>query len=202
MEDGSEEPQLVIPRRHSFRTVNFYIACCLLTVSVVFLANSELERLKNGQLFRFAMPWETPPSEVETMDAIQSATENRIPAFGVVAAIGLIGMTTGSTVVNRLTKKESLPKFALSLFAVAVVADLGSTIWFFHALGVEFEFHPAIRLFGYAYGRTAGPIAGKLIQAAGIIYVSALLKERGRYLICVVTVAYLAAAAYNVSNTI
>lgn len=192
---------MMSPPKHT-ASLKWILLGCVATLTLAAVADFELQRLSNGHLFLLKMPWELAPSEVETEDARQSATENRIPAFLAIIVIGFIVVATGSGVSSRLTKERLLSRFVLSLFAVAVIADLLSTIWFFHSLGVEFEFHPAIRLFGYAYGRTFGPIAGKLIQAAGIIYVSALLKERGRYLLYVVSAAYLAAAVYNISQTI
>lgn len=54
---------------------------------------------------------------------------------------------------------------------------------------------------GYAYGRTAGPLIGKAIQAAGVLLLAPHLRHRGRWLLILVTVVCIAAAAYNLSQS-
>src|SRR5262245_31527822 len=86
-------------------------------------------------------------------------------------------------------------------FAASVIADLATTMWFFHTHGIEFELHPGIRLMGYAYGRTIGPFAGKTIQAIGILLVSVLMPEQWRgKLLLLAAIGYFAAAVYNLAQ--
>ena len=87
------------------------------------------------------------------------------------------------------------------MFAAAAIADLATTLAFFHAQGIDLEFHPAIRLFGDAYGRTVGPIAGKMVQAIAIIVLSRFLGRFGPWLLVLATAIYGIAAAYNLLGT-
>ena len=90
--------------------------------------------------------------------------------------------------------------WSLSFFGLAVAADLVTTIYFFHVKGIIYELHPGVRLFGYAYGRTVGPILGKAVQALGVLAIASLLGSRGGWLTLAVGAIYLVAAIYNVSH--
>ncbi len=181
---------------------HWMVACSVLTVALMFLANDQLQRVATGQLFLFTMPWDAAPTHVELVDAKLSVAETQTAAVFAVAAIGLAVMMTGPAVLKTVRQQTLVSRILLLGFTIAVLADMLSTVWFFHAQGIDFEFHPAIRLFGYAYGRTIGPIAGKLIQAGGIIYVAVLLKGRASFLIYLTSAVYLAASIYNVSQTL
>lgn len=186
------------PRSHH----HWRFVCCAVTLITIVVAYFELQRVATGNLLIVAMPWEPIASEFERRDAIQSATDYRLTALVALGAIGLVIAATGPLKLTQTGRPHAFAQKTIIVFSVAVLADLFSTVWFFHAQGIDFEFHPAIRLFGYAYGRTIGPIAGKLIQAAGILYVSVLLNERGNVLISLVSAAYLIAAIYNVAQTL
>lgn len=174
--------------------------CIIVSLAGAAIAVLELQRVKDGRLFMFSLPHEAVPSDVEIADAAESAIHNKYPAIAAILGIGLIIAVAGpfSYSSNWNFASHSL----LVVFAVAVVADLLTTISFFHTQGIEHELHPAIRLFGYAYGRTIGPILGKTIQALGVVGVATLLGRRGSWLIGVVTVVYSVAAIYNLSKAI
>lgn len=171
-------------------------------LTLMLLARFQLQQVAAGHLFLFSMPWDAPPSAIELIDAKLSVAETQTAAVVVVAVIALVLMITGPVATKRLREQKLFSRSLQIVFAVAVCADMFSTVWFFHVQGIDFEFHPAIRLFGYAYGRTMGPIAGKLIQAAGVLYVAMLLKGRGILLIYCVSAVYMAAAIYNVLQTV
>jgi hypothetical protein len=176
--------------------------CGCIIVSLVGAATAvlELQRVENGRLFMFSLPHEAVPSDVEIADAAESAIVNKYPAIAAIFGIGLIIAAAGP--ISYSSNWNTASHKLLVVFAVAVLADLLTTINFFHTQGVEHEFHPAIRLFGYAYGRTIGPILGKTIQALGVVGVATLLGKRGSWLIGVVTVVYFVAAIYNLSKVI
>lgn len=180
----------------------WWITAAILNGACVLLAHFELERIAAGKLLLLAFPWEAKPSTVEGIDAKLSVSENYAPALIALLIIGMTVMLTWPIAKKSWQEPRLWTRSVITIFAFAVLADMFSTIWFFHVQGIDFEFHPAIRLFGYAYGRTVGPIAGKLIQAAGILYVAILLKGQGRFLIYVVTAVYLFASIYNVSQTL
>lgn len=173
------------------------LACTVATLFITSVAWMELQRVEGGDLFLFAFPGEAQPSAFETTDAHKSAVENQRPAVAALVAIGLIVAVAGPASIGNMSKYKILTLPLLFCFAVSVVADLLTTILFFHQTGIDNELHPAIRLLGYAYGRTTGPVLGKAIQALGVVFVALQLKGYGRLLIGFVTIVYLTAAAYN-----
>ena len=87
-----------------------------------------------------------------------------------------------------------------TVFLLSVGADMVTTLWFFHDGGIDLELHPGIRLFGYAYGRSAGPILGKAVQAIGVAGVACVSGRIGSLLLGTVTCLYVFAAVYNISQ--
>lgn len=180
----------------------WWAICCAVTLATIVVADIELRRVAAGNLCLLSMPWDSVASDFERHDAIHSAKEHRFIAPVAVGVIGLVIAATGPIVLAEVQKPRGSTPKTIIVFSAAVLADMLSTIWFFHVQGIDFEFHPGIRLFGYAYGRTVGPIAGKLIQAAGVLYVSVLLTKHGSILIYVVSTAYFIAAIFNVFHTL
>jgi len=179
-----------------------FVVCFVVTILVAGFAVFELRRVENGQLFLLAFPNESEPSEVEIADAHDSATENTLPAMGVIVSIGLVFAVSGRSSIPSVRQFSLAHPVILVCFVTSVIGDLLSTMLFFHQTGIENELHPAIRLFGYAYGRTAGPLLGKLIQAMGVLFVAALLGHHGRWLLLLVSVLYAAATGYNLSQSL
>jgi hypothetical protein len=87
-----------------------------------------------------------------------------------------------------------------ALFQLSVLADLVTTLWFFHDDGIDLALHPGTRLFGYAYGRTIGPLLGKTVQAVGVLGVAHIIGRGGVVLLSTVTCFYVLAAVYNISQ--
>ena len=79
-------------------------------------------------------------------------------------------------------------------------ADLATTLWFFHTRGIQHELHPGIRLFGYAFGRTVGPVLGKALQLLGILAVASVLPRLAFSVLVLATATYAAAVAYNIAQ--
>jgi hypothetical protein len=159
------------------------------------LAYCELQRIEDGALFAFSLPHELPPTEVEIVDAKQSATAYQYIATAAVALLGwaapsILRWASPGTV-------RAVPKSILIVFAIAVLSDLATTIRFFHTHGIEYELHPGIRLFGYAYGRTMGALIGKSIQAAGVLIMARVFGGYGALLVVLVSLTYILAAIYN-----
>ncbi len=88
----------------------------------------------------------------------------------------------------------------LVLLILCFLADLGSTLWFFHALGIDLEVHPAIKLFGYAFGRSAGPVLGKMLQLAGIMLIGIRFPHFQNVIYILASVLCAGAAWHNVSE--
>jgi hypothetical protein len=160
----------------------------------------QLKQIDEGHLFAFALPWDRPPIPAEIADAELSAQGYLIPA---IVAVLVIGCATWA-IFPRLRFPVSKPsrgwKLAAALFLIATLADLLTTLAFFHRSGVNLELHPGIRLFGYAYGLTIGPITGKLVQAFGILLLAFLVGRAGIVLLAVVTFVYGIAAIHNYHN--
>lgn len=177
-----------------------YVFAWLVLAAVLLLADLELRRIAAGNLFLLSIAGEAPPSRVELVDARRTAAACTWPARIAILAIG-------SLVILTLHRKPAEPSlrpigpWLLALFAFSAVGDLVSTVAFFHQEGIDHEVHPAIRLFGYAYGRTAGPILGKSLQVGGVILLSAYLPKYGRWIVMAATVLYLLAAIHNLSQT-
>ncbi len=172
------------------------VTCTALLMALAFL---EIERVGRGELFVFSFPWDRAPSQSELNDAKRSARESLLPAL---LSLAMVGLITGYAFPKRRRSTQTLPRFwrlPLLLFALAVLADLGTTLWFFHVRGVDHELHPGIRLVSYAYGRTVGPVLGKLVQAVGILMLSSLFARHGGTLMISVTPLYFIAAIYNFS---
>jgi len=171
------------------------MACIVVSCAVVALALSELNRVERGQLFLFALLGEHVASDVEIVDARQAATSYRYPAIGAIFAIGMIIAWFGPWAVSSRSRPCSVP--LLTVFGIAVVADMVTTVMFFHTHGVFYELHPGVRLFGYAYGRTVGAVQAKLVQLAGVLTIAFSLGRHERGIIVAAAFLYALAAAYN-----
>lgn len=178
------------------------LACAIGTVALMMLAAAELRRVEEGQLFAFALPWDAAPSEVELADAKMSASTNKLAAVISVALIGFLFAGAALRTVNPSQTNFFNSRLIITLFVLAVMADLATTICFFHTAGIEHELHPGIRLFGYAYGRTTGPIAGKAIQAAGVLAMASIMRRYGSWLLIGAAAIYSIAALYNFAQIV
>ncbi len=178
-----------------------WILCCLgLTGALLVIAWFELLRVEDGHLFAVALPWDAPASELEIRDARDSAAHFRLPALMLLGLVGTAAAFSGPKWFANSTRASRDLNFPTLIFLLSVMADLGTTLWFFHDGGINLELHPGIRLFGYAYGRSIGPVAAKTVQAIGILVVSRLM-GRGRNILLVgVSCLYVLAAAYNMSQ--
>lgn len=91
-------------------------------------------------------------------------------------------------------------KLVALIFVASSILDLLTTIRFFNDLNIHTELHPGIRLFGYAYGRTIGPILGKGIQLVTLFVFARLLGKAGFALLLMATVLYTMGAIANAMN--
>lgn len=151
--------------------------------------------MERGQLFLLALRGERAASEVEILDARQSAEAYKYPAVGAVLAIGIV--VAWFDPMARSAKSFSWSAPLLAVFGIAVVADLATTVMFFHTHGVFEELHPGVRLFGYAYGRTIGAVLAKIVQFVGVLAIACFLGRYGQWVIVVATFLYVAAAVFN-----
>jgi hypothetical protein len=175
----------------------YQLACFLLAVvAVQVLAYVELQRVADGRLFLFTLPWDAPPSRVELIDAKSTARRYQLPALVTLAAVACVVVYFGRFARSRVERRQ-IGTWLLALFVLATLADLATTLWFFHARGIDHEVHPAIRLFGYAYGRTVGPVLGKVLQSLGLWLVALHLPRYGAALVLAAVVLYGWAAIHN-----
>ena len=169
----------------STQLARWRIACMVVSCTVSAIALSEVNRVERGQLFLLSLPGENAASEVEIVDAHQSAASYKYPAVGAVLAIGIIVAWSGPMAFLSRCRHRSVP--ILAIFGVAVVADMLTTVIFFHTRGVFYELHPGVRLFGYAYGRTTGAVLAKLVQFVGVLTIAFLSGRYGQWIIIVAT---------------
>jgi hypothetical protein len=177
-----------------FLTPLWLILCVLGAGGVMAVAQVELERVEKGRLFVLAMPGEKTPSPSEFADAQVSARTYLLPALGFLGLLGVI-LTFTRPALRRLAPFKT--DVLLTVFVIAFLADLASTLWFFHARGIDLELHPGVRLFAYAYGRTAGAIAGKGVQLLGVIGLGVVFPRLRTLLMIVACTLYAVAAVYN-----
>lgn len=162
-----------------------------------------LRRLMLGKLFLFALPWDASANAAEVAEASASAKMYFWPGLVVVAVMwGLVavcserGSRTHSFECSR--SLESWLLYAcLALFLFGTVADIATTIAFFHRDGVDQELHPGIRLVSLALGRSVGPFATKLIQFSGVILIATRWPKLASYLFALAGSIYLLGAIYN-----
>lgn len=189
------------PPPHSAGPGPLWTGGSLVVTAILLLAAwAELHRVADGHLFALALPWDAPPSAIEMTDARITADDYLIPAVVFLSLAGLVIAFAGSARLKAACRMTRLRQLLIAVFLLSVLADLMTTLWFFHDGGIDLELHPGIRLFGYAYGRTIGPVAGKLIQATGILFLSRLHHRGGLVLLTVVSCFYLLAALHNASQ--
>ena len=189
-------------RLRSARTLIWLLAA----VGLLGMAWLLIDRVRHRRLFLLALWLDRPATETELLDARASADYYLLPALGCIAAITLVvdwatrrGVAASLRLfwvqIRRLLAHHPVLVWA---FAVATAADLATTLWFFHARGIELELHPGIRLVGYAFGRTSGPLMGKGVQFVGIFVVAALLPRIAPVILVVATITYFLAVVYNI----
>lgn len=170
----------------------------LAAIALMAVATCELHRVRRGELFLFPTTFDSQPSAHELYDAEVSASRWFVPAL---VAIGLccgLGYFLGVGPTAARNRMALRTRTALSVvFLVATACDLFTTLWFFHELGIDVELHPGVRLLGYAYGRTAGPMIAKAVQAAGVLWLAERLPRGGNLLLAATSLAYVLAAAHN-----
>ncbi len=178
----------------SVRTLPNAAGLTWLGVTLVFagLATTELNRVARGDLFLFRADFDAVASSLERHDAKRSAVQWRLPAVFTVLCCGALCYFSGPS-----TKAKRPASCLVVLFLLATAFDLFTTLWFFHEDGIDSELHPGVRLLGYAYGRTAGPILAKLIQATGILSLAVRLPRIANALLLGTAAVYTLAALYN-----
>lgn len=165
----------------------------LLTLLVAGLAASEVNRVARGELFLWRFHFDASPTIAERHDARESAASYRVAA--VCAVLCCSGLLMG---MHRLSMDRERPAtLFVVVFLLATAFDLFTTLWFFHEDGIDSEIHPGVRLLGYAYGRTAGPMLAKLVQAIGILWLASRLPKIANVLLAGTAGVYLLAALYN-----
>ena len=164
---------------------------------VAVIAAVEILRVAHGSLFLFPMPWEDPPQLAEIIDAKTTARVYLLPGLLFLISVAFIVALHGRHVIMHPNQLVKQPLIILVPFLFSASADLLSSLWCFHMVGIDSELHPGIRLFAYAYGRTIGAVAGKSVQVIGILGLAAMVKRIARPTIVIATVLYAGAAIYN-----
>ncbi|WP_437227234.1 hypothetical protein SH661x_000244 [Planctomicrobium sp. SH661] len=170
----------------------------VVTLLSLLVANWLLLRVRSGQFFLFALPFDRWASTSEQMDAIHSVNIWRWPALGAILVLG------GLAIALQPRWTGARPERNLFLWnvllIVSAIADLVSTLWFLHRSSIELEVHPGIRLFAYAFGRTAGPVLAKGLQLSGIYIAGRLWPQWRALMYALAALAMSVATAHNVLN--
>lgn len=171
---------------------------------VLWFAEWSLARVGKGVLFWFPMPWDAPASLDEIVDG-RELVQNWHPwAMALIAGVLLYFMLLPEVRRTRLKSRLSSGwtelfckhRILLSLFAIATLLDMATTLHFFLSEAVHYETHPGIRLVTYAYGRTTGPVLSKLLQASIALYFCSLFSFK-RLFLSIVSLSYLFGACFN-----
>lgn len=181
------------------------LAWLAIFVSVLIAAWHSLQRVLQHRLFAWPLPVDPPEFPCEWGDSANAASTWTIPAMlflGVVAITILVSVRMGpvesiALVFKRLEGLFRAHPVTLQFFAAACVADFASTVHYFHEYGICDEMHPGIKLVTYAWGRTLGCLAAKLIQAGVGLLLCALLPNIARGILLVATTGYAIAAIWN-----
>lgn len=163
-----------------------------------------LSRLRSGHLFLLAIPGDAAASETEIADAALSAKLYSWPAYIVISVIWVLLASAWDRAPNSEANWAEYRtqlwrmRWILGLFVIGTVADIATTLAFFHRDGVDQELHPGIRLVSYALGRSIGPIVTKLIQFAGVLLIASVFRRAAPYLLAAAGATFLLGALYNV----
>lgn len=165
----------------------------LATTALMFLAAAEVQRVASGDLFLLQTDFDPPPSMLELRDA-ESSGGWKYPAVGAVCCCCCLLFALTRKTVPHVRP----PVFLMAVFLVATAFDLWSTLRFFHVDGIDTEVHPGVRVLSYAYGRTAGPVIAKTVQAAGVLFLASRLPRFASFLLIATSMLYAAAALRNI----
>jgi len=152
-------------------------------------------RVAAGHLFLWPCPGDAVASMSERQDAIATVQTWRLAAFLATTLFGILFYC--GTLTPRPSSRRRIPWGALFFLLIATLLDGLSTLHFFHAQSIDLELHPGIRLSGYAFGRTTGPILGKGGQLAGLILIGQAIPAWKTQLYVTAAVLMLLAAAHN-----
>jgi len=179
-----------------------WLALCAI---VLLVAWQSLALVQQGHLFLIRLPFDREPSILEVRHAVTTARQWSFPAllflslasFAIVLTVQIGLIDALRVVVQRIRDLFRMRPVLCVLFGLGCVADLSSTLWYFRSYGLEDELHPAITLVTFAWGLTMGCVAAKGIQASLVLLVCALFPKIARPVLIVTTIAYAAAAAWN-----
>ncbi len=91
---------------------------------------------------------------------------------------------------------ESHRKY-VAAFLLTLAVDTISTIHFMTATGPEQEFHPVVRMAGYAYGPILGPVLAAFFKALAALIVVLYCRKLAVPLFTTASIVYLFAGFYN-----
>jgi hypothetical protein len=179
-----------------------WLALCAIVLLAAWIS---LDLVQRGRIFLIRLPFDREPSSVEVRHAVARARQWSLPAllflsiasFAVVLSVRKGPIDALYDVIRRLGELIRMRAVLSSLFALACLADLLSTLWYFHKYGLEDELHPGIKLVTFAWGLTVGCLVAKGIHASLVLLVCALFPKIARPVLIVTTIAYSAAAAWN-----
>ncbi len=111
-------------------------------------------------------------------------------------SIGILNIT------NRFTDNSKgfwqSHRFYIYIFLIALTADTFSTVHFMSYLGVNAEFHPAVRYISVLFGPVAGPFLGGLLKCMGCFVVTIYFRKYANLIFISAALIYLWAAWYNI----
>lgn len=85
----------------------------------------------------------------------------------------------------------------LTVLVLVAAADFVTTHQFMVEASVEDEAHPGIRLVSRWFGPFLGPLIGKSLQVAALLFLTVLLRPHARKILVPTIVMYGAAASWN-----
>lgn len=182
------------------------IAWSAVCLAVAVLGTWLVFRLQSGHLYLISLPWDGSASADEIADA---AARSRAFLWGpAVAMTCLFGLALLAPLAPPTRFVREIPARVQSAFRihpwlattllVAGSLDFATTFAFFQRGQMHLETHPGVVLTAYAFGRTVGLIAAKMVQLGGLILLVSYLSRRvARLLLAAGAALCLWAAAEN-----
>jgi len=156
-----------------------------------------LKRVESGELFLFQFSWDRAATPAEIQSSQLAARWYHTAALITVFAIRLLLPFFWSRITPEAGRQFWQNSGLFEILTLATVADLASTLWFFHVRGIDLELHPGLQLLSAALGLTVGPIAGKGIQWGGLVLIGMAFPRWWPALAVTASAFFFSAAAYN-----
>lgn len=182
------------------------VAWLAIGMALIWVAWLSLKRVESGELFLIPLPIDPlRPFDGEVADALKTTRLWNVPALAFLAVASLailfsvrLGPIDAIDALCLRCRQLADARTGLCLLLlIACIADFVSTASYFRKFGITDEYHPAIKLITYAWGRFIGCLIAKTIQGFLVLVICALFPSIARATLLLAITAYTAAAIWN-----